>query len=450
MKENNSVTRKVISNSTNVTDGSRKYHAVNDGSFAELYKYSIQASDFNLKNIHDLKVIDICNKFALGDIGFGDWVKSDTRLNYMVVAGTSFKLLTDLLKTKNNIGLKSLIVTFGARGQGRALAHYETNSFIINLTRFPVVFNKLDNRINLGGGNSFAHEYFHFLDNVMALTQLKGYNYISEVGSITGMQYQIPTALKNDKLCNAFKDVLDIIRFGTKENSIKAYETKATVFNDKEGVITDYMKLLMKTVDTTAWSYWANNMELMARAFEVWVKHKVAVRDKLGLLTKGKYNSNVYLSGNHARQVFVAMDKLMNIITSVINSNIKYNVQGQGKIEGKKPLSKPKTTTFRNKVKTEEKTVKKEIKETARTTKKPSKKIKVKTIQVKQGEQGKLFNKDLEQNSLLEKAKSRAKEISKKEKCVQHVNQITNDFYKIEDFYDCDTTVATYINGEIV
>lgn len=47
----------------------------------------------------------------------------------------------------------------------------------------------------------------------------------------------------------------------------------------------------------------------------------------------------------------------------------------------------------------------------------------------------------------LESLKKQAKEISKKEGVVQHINKISNDKYKISDFFDSDSTVVSYENG---
>jgi hypothetical protein len=47
----------------------------------------------------------------------------------------------------------------------------------------------------------------------------------------------------------------------------------------------------------------------------------------------------------------------------------------------------------------------------------------------------------------LKAAKKEAQKISKEEGVVQHVNMISNNKYKVEDFYDSDTTVSSYENG---
>jgi hypothetical protein len=50
----------------------------------------------------------------------------------------------------------------------------------------------------------------------------------------------------------------------------------------------------------------------------------------------------------------------------------------------------------------------------------------------------------------LEIIKREAKTISAEENCAVHVNQITPGEYKIEDWYDYETTVASYEDGQII
>lgn len=47
----------------------------------------------------------------------------------------------------------------------------------------------------------------------------------------------------------------------------------------------------------------------------------------------------------------------------------------------------------------------------------------------------------------LDKAKQEAREISRKEGVVQHVNEIRPGVYRVEDWYDYEQTVVSYENG---
>jgi hypothetical protein len=56
-------------------------------------------------------------------------------------------------------------------------------------------------------------------------------------------------------------------------------------------------------------------------------------------------------------------------------------------------------------------------------------------------------NSGYEEDDALEEAKERAKQISKEEHCVQHVNKVRLGKYEVEDWFDADKTVASYENG---
>jgi len=54
---------------------------------------------------------------------------------------------------------------------------------------------------------------------------------------------------------------------------------------------------------------------------------------------------------------------------------------------------------------------------------------------------------EIEDDEAFELAKKEAKQISKDERCVQHVNQIRMGLYKVEDWFDSDKTITSYENG---
>jgi hypothetical protein len=58
----------------------------------------------------------------------------------------------------------------------------------------------------------------------------------------------------------------------------------------------------------------------------------------------------------------------------------------------------------------------------------------------------KLFE-DFINESNLKKAKEEALKISKEEGVAQHVNKIGPNKYKVSDWYDSETTVASYEDG---
>jgi hypothetical protein len=73
--------------------------------------------------------------------------------------------LNKVLRFNNNLGFDLLGITFGARGRGSALAHYEPNTNLINITRYSDDWYCKNVRFfSTGGLGSLAHDYGHFLD----------------------------------------------------------------------------------------------------------------------------------------------------------------------------------------------------------------------------------------------------------------------------------------------
>lgn len=87
---------------------------------------------------------------------FGKYVSQKDRGLHVESAHEALSDLSDVLNVPlEDISLSGRLgLAFGARGRGSAAAHYETDQFNINITK------------KLGGG-SLAHEWGHFLDNVM-------------------------------------------------------------------------------------------------------------------------------------------------------------------------------------------------------------------------------------------------------------------------------------------
>ena len=89
-----------------------------------------------------------------------------------------------------SLSRKGLAIAFGARGRGNALAHYEQDLEVINLTK-------------LRGAGSLAHEWGHALDHMIGQIYTSSSVFATETGK------DIP---------KSFTDVMEAIRFqkGTK------------------------------------------------------------------------------------------------------------------------------------------------------------------------------------------------------------------------------------------
>lgn len=88
----------------------------------------------------------------------GNWVLKDKQAAEFHIIKTAEAMadMSDILGIEPQyLGLKGhLAMSFGARGKGGALAHYEPLSKVINITK-------------MRGGGSLGHEYFHALDNLL-------------------------------------------------------------------------------------------------------------------------------------------------------------------------------------------------------------------------------------------------------------------------------------------
>jgi hypothetical protein len=111
---------------------------------------------------------DFLDAFKIRGGEFGNWVNEVERQENMNFAFESFCDLADILGIPySEVGLKGhLGIAFGARGSGRALAHYEPMYEVINLTKMK-------------GAGSLAHEYFHAIDDLVG-KELGGSGFISK------------------------------------------------------------------------------------------------------------------------------------------------------------------------------------------------------------------------------------------------------------------------------
>lgn len=96
--------------------------------------------------------------FGFRGVQFGNWVKNNTATNNRQdMLNRAYDALFDLAEILDiptqAISLNGeLALAFGARGKGKASAHYEPNQVVINLTKTK-------------GAGSLAHEWFHALDH---------------------------------------------------------------------------------------------------------------------------------------------------------------------------------------------------------------------------------------------------------------------------------------------
>lgn len=125
----------------------------------------------NYRNNKDITGEDMMNTFNFKGGEFGNWLSDNDRqqsLNYGYDALLDLSKALSISPTDISLGGK-LSIAFGSRGSGNALAHYEPDREVINLTKMK-------------GAGSLAHEWGHALDDIMGKhLGLKGFfteNYI--------------------------------------------------------------------------------------------------------------------------------------------------------------------------------------------------------------------------------------------------------------------------------
>lgn len=108
------------------------------------------------RNNKDVTGEDMMNTFNFKGGEFGNWLSDNDRqqsLNYGYDALLDLSKALSILPTDISLGGK-LSIAFGSRGSGSALAHYEPDREVINLTKMK-------------GAGSLAHEWGHALDDIM-------------------------------------------------------------------------------------------------------------------------------------------------------------------------------------------------------------------------------------------------------------------------------------------
>lgn len=179
------------------------------------------------RNGRDVTAEDLATTFGFRGIQFGNWTNDADRQAALNQAYDAFMDLADILgvspKALSLAG--ELGIAFGARGGGSALAHYEPDEIVINLTKTK-------------GAGSLAHEWWHALDN-----------YFSRQGNIPmGFVTSNPTEAKmREEMRAAWQGVVKAVKG------------------------TEYAKRSMAQGD-----YWGRMLEMTARLFGEWTVYELA------------------------------------------------------------------------------------------------------------------------------------------------------------------------------
>ncbi|HHH9792275.1 TPA: LPD38 domain-containing protein [Escherichia coli] len=198
----------------------------------------------------DVSPDQFSDAFGFRGVQFGNYVEGPRRQADLNRAYDSLHDLADVL----NVPTKALSLNgrlglaFGARGKGKAAAHYEPGEVAINLTKG-------------NGPGALAHEWFHSLDNYF------GRYDVSTDGKITSGGDYMTEAQRAGRV---FKDG----RYVYAE-----YPVRQEVYDAFKGVMkainsSDMPRRSALLDEVRSKPYWSTDVEMAARAFERYVQDK--------------------------------------------------------------------------------------------------------------------------------------------------------------------------------
>lgn len=231
---------------------------------------------------NESNVFQVRKDYNLRDIGFGNWVTMEDRINYvnsLIIALLDFDKY--ILKFKKDVGFGALTITYGQRGKKGALAHYEPANHFINISRYKE--GKEDKTIRFlatGGIQSLAHEYAHFLD-------FYGGQYLNKNSRIYALSGGVTIFKDKYKVNGNLRSIMD--------------EILNTLIFTKNGKLSAYYQTILdeKKFSNGYKSYLLSRVELFARAFETFVYYELKKKKVSNyFLTHTSYKSITYPNRN--------------------------------------------------------------------------------------------------------------------------------------------------------
>jgi len=250
--------------------------------------------------------------YNLKSIEFGNWLSQQDRKNYLAGLGLALYDLTNILGfAPSKLSLKKKItVAFGARGRGSALAHFESDTFAINITRYSrpkkgstlkPSFDRTKLLTLSGGVGSFAHEYGHALDYFGGM--------FVERGSTDALSDGRSLRIRTDKK-QLQKNTLRGLMERLLHKIIWSGDNKHSPY---------FLRLKSKQKSLRLTDYYFRRNELFARAFESYVHYKMQKkRYKNIFLAETKYDPKIYLTPQEIKKLEPDFDTLISAIKKVI------------------------------------------------------------------------------------------------------------------------------------
>lgn len=184
------------------------------------------------RNNRDITGEDMMEKFNFKGGEFGNWLNEKDRqesLNYGYDALLDLSKALNILPTDISLGNR-LSIAFGSRGSGNALAHYEPDREVINLTKMK-------------GAGSLAHEWGHALDDILG-KQL-GYRGFLTENSPSKVIRELIDSMKYKTECNNKTIEKQTKRYEAKINQLKNHINS---FFPKEHLTEEQIKIKDKLI----------------------------------------------------------------------------------------------------------------------------------------------------------------------------------------------------------
>lgn len=234
---------------------------------------------------HNVTGDDFMKCFGIRGGEFGNWTNDHDRQVNLNMAFDAFCDMADALNiSRRDIGLigletGALAIAFGARGHSGALAHYEPEREVINLTKMK-------------GAGSLAHEWGHALDD-----------YIGKMSEIHRFGKLASMSLNDQKIPYCFRSVI-LALCRNEDHKITKYYSDSSTFGGM--------------FSTSGHGYWTSKEELFARAFACYVKDKLSGRNDYLVghadVGKAQYQDKtiyVYPVGEERKQFDQKMDEMI-------------------------------------------------------------------------------------------------------------------------------------------
>ena len=180
----------------------------------------IGGEEVTIKSTSELKEV-----FGFRDIQSGSWVLNDkdSAKFHVENAAASMLDLSDVVGIDpHSLAFGGrLALAFGARGRSGALAHYESDTRVINITKMK-------------GGGSLGHEWFHAIDNILG--EVMGVDGATGAGNFLS---KTPDIIGDNILGTRFKELQDVMTLGVTRSpekfSITQKDFDLAILNVKPG-----------------------------------------------------------------------------------------------------------------------------------------------------------------------------------------------------------------------